>query len=107
MQAEASRRKYPRKILALTSYYFDLYVMKSEMIELEDLNEIALSALLLAIKMEGGKFPSLGSIFDKNKILQYEMDICLALNYFLDPPTYAFLIEFYAYKWDTFMHQKA
>lgn len=72
----------------------------------ENLQLIALGALLIAVKMEGSRFPEIGGEISKNKILEYEKLICLTLNYFLNPPTYVTLLDKYLALYDNFSMQR-
>ena len=54
---ETTKRNYTREVLALTSYYLDLYLQKKAISDLNCLQELALAALMLATKIEGTGFP--------------------------------------------------
>jgi hypothetical protein len=95
LQSESTKRNYTREVFALTCYYLDLYFQQLPFVELENLQLLALGALMLATKIEGLGFPEIGGQISKVKILEIEADICLSLQYFLNPKTYVSLLDNY------------
>lgn len=65
MQSEVFRQKYYREVFGFCVYYFDLYISKIDKIAPNDLHDIGLTCLLLAIKIEGAHFPIIGADFSK------------------------------------------
>lgn len=100
------RQKYYREVLAYACYYLDLYLEKSEKVELERLQIVALSALLLATKIDGASFPKLGNNFNIEDILETEVKICLKLNYFLIPKTYVHVLNDLLEHWESFTESR-
>ena len=79
-----------RDTLALACTLIDLYFKKQGVCAVEDFQILAIGCLILAMKNQEGKFPTISfSVFKKEDLISWEMNIAIKLNYFLNPPTYA------------------
>ena len=101
---EASKQWVMRDTLALTCTYLDLYFLKGGSPTSEQLQSLAIGCLVLAMKMQEGKFPTIRfDVFSKEELLTWERNIAQRLNYQLSPPTYATFAEHVVLKWDYFL----
>lgn len=89
LMSEASKQWVIRDTLALACTYIDLYFQRKGVCEIEDFQSFAISCLILAMKMEEGKFPTISfSVFSKEELLAWEKKVAKRLSYQLSPPTY-------------------
>lgn len=59
-----------RETLALACTYVDLYFKNKGFCEVKDFQNLAISALILAMKVQEGKFPTISyTVFSKEELL--------------------------------------
>jgi hypothetical protein len=92
-----------RDTIALACTYIDLYFLRKGYCEVQDFQSMAISCLILAMKQQERKFPTISfSIFSKEELLVWERKVAKKLEYRLSPPTYLTFAEHVVVKWDLF-----